>query len=225
MKSSNCQLPWFQIAYIDLGPGMYSISQYIWTCFWIIIKRIQREVPLQSSFVCAHCRVELAPVFPSHALYVSMGLVQMILILHSHQSCIHVQWFLVIYYMCTCFHVLIYAFFHVNIEHLCSCRQLCCFILTVFIETSLCSLWSVVAWSFVARWVYERVAGRGETRCRCEATPAGPRCPGLQPGQHPGQQRAFSPARFSSTSSFSPACFFFDFKLQPSLPSDFKLSE
>ena len=43
-KSSNCQLPWFQIAYIDLGPGMYWISQYIWTCFWIIIKRIQRDI-------------------------------------------------------------------------------------------------------------------------------------------------------------------------------------
>ena len=43
-RSSNCQLPWFQIAYIDLGPGMCWISQYIWTCFWIIIKRIQRDI-------------------------------------------------------------------------------------------------------------------------------------------------------------------------------------
>ena len=58
--------------------------------------------------------------------------------------------------------ILICVLFISNIEHLCQIDCFAAFILSMDIETSLCSLWSVVAWSFCAWWVYERaVIGAG----------------------------------------------------------------
>ena len=56
--------------------------------------------------------------------------------------------------------------FHIEIEHLCNTESFVAIFSHWALETSLCSLRSVVAWSFCARWVYERAeTGAGlETR-------------------------------------------------------------
>ena len=62
--------------------------------------------------------------------------------------------------------ILIYVLFISNIEHLCNTESFVAIFSHWALETSLCSLRSVVAWSFCARWVYERAeTGAGlETR-------------------------------------------------------------
>ena len=52
--------------------------------------------------------------------------------------------------------ILIYVLFISNIEHLCNTESFVAIFSHWALETSLCSLRSVVAWSFCARWVYER---------------------------------------------------------------------
>ena len=138
-------------------PGDFYASMHVRSCD---LRRGggDREAGLHSRLLYRHCRVMCSGSCKPNMIICSCAFDVLVL---SHQwTFVPVTSTCILSILC----ILICVLFIWNIEHLCQIDCFAAFILSMDIETSLCSLWS--AWSFCAWWVYERAeTGAGlETR-------------------------------------------------------------